>query len=265
MTAAVHIPARLEQKFLVSEATAQALTLAIAPFCHLDQNSGGSYTLRTLYFDTPRREFHQAKLRRDHDRVKLRARAYGDFAGGEPVTLELKRKTGALVRKTRVSCGADWVSEALGRSLPPPIGHAADPERHARVDRFAYFMVRHACEPTALLRYRREAFVSHVDAYARVTFDRDLMAYPTREFSLNFREERGVRLDGGHASGWVEGGGMLSPVLLELKCERLVPAWMASLVQTFQLSSTGFSKYSQAMDAFARRSFSNPTWSSTYA
>jgi hypothetical protein len=265
MSDATRIPARLEQKFLVSEATARALTLAIAPFCHPDENTSGPYTLRTLYFDTRSREFHQAKLRRDHDRVKLRARAYGDFTPGEPVTLELKRKTGVLVRKTRVLAGADWVAEALGRDVPPPFEDAVTAERRERLDRFAYVMVRKCCEPAAILRYRREAFVSHVDAYARVTFDRDLMAYPTRQFSLDFDEQRAFRLDGGHASGWAGGGGMLSPVLLELKCERLVPEWMASLVRAFQLSSTGFSKYSQAMDTFAQRSFARPTWSSTYA
>jgi hypothetical protein len=170
-----------------------------------------------------------------------------------------------LVRKTRVLAGADWVADARGRDVRPPTEDAAVAERRERLDRFAYVMVRKCCEPAAILRYRREAFVSHVDAYARVTFDRDLMAYPTRAFSLDFDEQRAVRLDGGHASGWAGGGGMLSPVLLELKCERLVPEWMASLVRAFQLSSTGFSKYSQAMDTFAQRSFARPTWSSTYA
>ena len=265
MSDRIRIPARLEQKFLVSEATALALTQAIAPYCHLDENTAGPYTLRTLYFDTRRREFHEAKLRRDHDRVKLRARAYGDFAPGEPVTLELKRKTGALVRKTRVTSEADWVAEALGRDAGPELVDAASRERRERLDRFAYVMVRKCCEPTAILRYRREAFVSHVDSYARVTFDRDIMAYPTREFSLDFREERALRLDGASDAGWAGGGGMLSPVLVELKCERMLPVWMAELVRTFHLSSTGFSKYSQAMDTFARRSFARPAWSSTYA
>lgn len=265
MSDAVRIPARLEQKFLVSEATAHALTLAIAPFCHPDENTNGPYTLRTLYFDTRSREFHQSKLRRDHDRVKLRARAYGDFTPGEPVTLELKRKTGALVRKTRVTSTTDWVSDALGRDLRNEAEDAITLERRERLDRIAYVMVRKCCEPTAILRYRREAFVSHVDSYARVTFDRDIMAYPTREFSLEFTEARGLRLDGGHDSGWAGGGGMLSPVLVELKCERMLPHWMAELVRAFHLSSTGFSKYSQAMDTFARRSFARPAWSSTYA
>jgi hypothetical protein len=255
MTVLPTIPARLELKFLITEAMAFRVREAITPVCDPDAHTGGRYDLRTLYFDTPQRHFHRAKLRRDADRLKLRARVYGGADEGPAadavVRLETKRKTGAFVRKDRTpTTPRHWVDAALGR--------------RAGAEAFAFEMLRHGAEPSVLVRYEREAYVSRVDPYARVTFDRRVRAQSKRSFDFDWDERRAVPLDAGRASGWRSGGGVLSPIVLELKSERQIPFWMASLIRRFDLERTGFSKYSRSVDQLTRRAFAQPAWRQTH-
>ena len=98
--------------------------------------------------------------------------------------------------------------------------------------------------PILHVRYRREPYVSDIDAYGRVTFDRGMR----------------YRLARGDHGLWVDDGAMAyyddpvsarspdSPVVLEIKTETLVPSWAVDLVRRFSLLQRGYSKYCYAVD-----------------
>lgn len=226
---------RLELKYFVTEATAQAIVQAIKPYCVSDEHNGeagAGYSIRSLYLDSPSLACFRAKERSDPDRVKLRARVY-DAAG--PVSLEIKRKRGDVVWKERASVPRkDWSEYAQG--FGPEL------KRGARaLERFTRLAAELAAEPKVLIDYEREAYASTFDGYARVTFDRKVRALACESWNVDDTGERStpvVVFDEEQPE---------ARVVLELKCEQFMPRWMADLIHDFDLRRVGFSKYNTAM------------------
>lgn len=226
---------RLELKYLVDEPEAERLRAQIAPYCRPDDHTVDrrGYEINTLYLDTPSRAFHRAKVDDDPYRYKLRIRTY---AGDGPANLEIKEKHLDVIRKSRVAVDASTVGEAVGGRGRSLSGSLAD-ER--RVERFAALAEHHGAEPVLVVRYYREAYESLLDGYARVTFDRELVAQPVTGWKLEG--------DGGPWRSFDDAwhvDGLRSPVVVELKCQTRMPWWMAALVRENGLQRVGFSKYS---------------------
>jgi len=177
---------RLELKYLLDEATAEKVRRAIQPFCVPDEHNGRmgrGYWISSLYFDSPRLAFFHANERADPDRFKLRARVYEP--GGD-VHLEIKRKRGDVVRKDRVIVeNADWVDATRGFGRPRYEG--ASQERV--LASFAQLLAQYGAEPRMVIEYEREAYASPRGEYARVSFDRRVSYFLTREHS--FESNRG--------------------------------------------------------------------------
>lgn len=227
------IPPRYEFKYLVDEQLVPALRSAIAPFCVPDRHSEASadrqYVITSLYLDTPDLAFHRAKVDRQLKRLKLRVRAYGGVSPSR-VFLEVKRKHDRLVRKTRALLAhPDWAG-LLGRDDDlQDVQGAGD---------FLAVKRAHAVRPTLLVRYRREAYLSVVDDYARVTLDRRLIYQSCDRFDLIGDEGSWAAQDDALATGLRVPG-----LVLELKATTRVPRWMTSMVRRLELVQTGFSKY----------------------
>jgi hypothetical protein len=97
-----------------------------------------------------------------------------------------------------------------------------------------------------------------VDQYARVTFDRQIVAQRTDDWSLEPDADHGCFFD-----DWWRPGFSGKPVLLELKCHARMPGWMVELAKRNDLERVSFSKYSvgiyltgrsMGQDLMARRS-----------
>jgi len=92
-----------------------------------------------------------------------------------------------------------------------------------------------------LTQYKRRAFFSTVDDYARVTMDVNMKYRVQNHYSLvpgssmaNYDNETI------YEKNCCSGPG----VILELKCNiGQVPLWMLDLISTFELQQQGFSKY----------------------
>lgn len=218
---------RLELKYHLTERQAEVIRRAIEPWCVPDAYNGPrGYMISSLYLDSPTLEFHRARLRNDRDRLKLRIRTYESTG---PAQLEIKRKVGKIIAKERTAVARDALLVENGDDEIADLFHTL---RH-----------RTGAEPRLTVRYLREAWTSRVDSYARVTFDRNILAAAARptDWTLHPTPDGSwSRLDrGGHLHD-----GVTSSVLLELKCEAFVPRWMSDLITRFELRSTGFSKYS---------------------
>ena len=246
---------RLECKYLIDERQAEQVRREIEPYCEPDRynshgaESGGvpGYPVWSLYLDSPDLAFHEAKQRGDAERLKLRVRTYenSDFA-----VLELKKRVSDVVEKERTRIDRGQVRDmALGRVIPLE----ADPETHRFLSRYARIANRYCVGPSLQLYYQREAYLSNVDQYARVTFDRRILAHRTEDWSLTPDADRWCPFD-----DWWRPDFSGRPVLLELKCQARMPGWMVELTKRNGLERVSFSKYSVGIYVTARQMGQDP-------
>lgn len=237
----IDIPDRYELKYLIPESQVDAVRRAIEPFCALDPNSAKSptheYAIQSLYLDTVKRDLYRISRERRARRWKARIRHYD---GSETVFLEVKNKDHDMVKKPRARVPlAGWV-ERVHQPLRPDAS-AAERLFHYRVER--YHLV-----PMLMVRYLREAWLSTVDSYARVTFDRRVVCQPWSDWSLDADPRNWVALDSERSMLGVPQG-----VVLELKCLSAVPRWLSNVVRAADLPKTRYSKYCKGVERlFAR-------------
>jgi hypothetical protein len=115
-----------------------------------------------------------------------------------------------------------------------------DEKSSKQVQTFLRTAISYDAAPKVHIQYRRYAWVSEVDEYARVTFDKDIRCKSTAGYDFNTIDMLNY-----------DGAPVVSPegdVVLELKCySSQVPLWMLDLIQTFQLHRISFSKYMTSM------------------
>jgi SPX domain protein involved in polyphosphate accumulation len=233
---------RLELKYVIDELRARIILSEILPYCRPDPHNppeaGLGYDIFSLYLETPSYSFYRAKMRNEPDRIKLRARTYSTTS---PVHLEVKRKCVEVIEKTRAAVKRRTSHEVL-RGYASPIDDT--PTQRSYIERFAYFSMLTGARPMVLVRYDREAYVSSVDRYARITFDRHVVAQRVDTWDLVGQESAWTSV----AGRWFWNGA-ISPVLLELKCETVMPHWMSRLIRRHDLRAQGFSKYCRGLEA----------------
>ena len=232
---------RYELKYRVTERQAVAIREWLQPIFsldrHIDPNLGG-YVVNNLYFDTlDLRFYHDTKFRK-LKRYKPRARYYG----GSPddyLMLEIKNKENNIVwKKRRRVTVDDWTKF---RHEGPVKGSGSV---FGLPDSFDELMVLTGAQPMMHVRYFREPWVSDIDEYGRVTFDRRLsfkLAHGSwniqaKDDEMTFYDDPVTTMDED------------SPVILEIKTESLVPFWAIELIRSFNLTQRGFSKYCYVID-----------------
>lgn len=239
---------RLEFKYLVDEMTTADIRRQIAPYCLPDKYSSQEatdrpgmkgYPINSLYLDTPSLAFHNAKERGDPDRIKLRIRTYSDTS---PAILEIKRRRRDVIDKTRGVVDRDRVKEIAH-------GMVVDPEQGGFLNEFGRLVATAGAEPKLSVKYEREAYVSQVDDYARVTFDRRIEVQSATEWDLSPEDEYWCSFD----EHW-QTNHYTVPVVMEIKCRTSsLPRWMIDLVRENALAQTSFSKYSIGIHLTRRR------------
>ncbi|MBK8253949.1 MAG: polyphosphate polymerase domain-containing protein [Polyangiaceae bacterium] len=236
------IPPRYELKYLITEDLVPSIRQTIRNTCKIDRYAGpdGTYRIRSLYFDTARYELFMANEHEQRDRFKVRARAYPGKTS--PVFLEVKRRVLDVIIKSRVAVPADkWLDVLAGKSeVIDQLPKGGREKAHVFLSR--YF--RHHLEPVLLVEYEREAYESQYDAYARATFDRNILAQEQRTLSLEADPHRWRPIDHRAQTRTNQ-----IVTVLELKFERRPPAWMSSLVRGYELSRYSFSKYCYGLQA----------------
>ena len=232
----IEIPDRYELKYLISESKVDAVRRAIEPFCVLDPYSARApnheYAIQSLYLDTEMRDLYRISRERSGRRWKARVRRYD---GSDTVFLEIKNKDNDMVRKSRAKIPSEgWVERVHG----PLHAEASRAERQ-----FCQRLERHHLIPMVMVRYMREAWMSTVDSYARVTFDYQVVCQPWSEWSLDADPRNWLALDSSTSMLSVPQG-----VVLELKCLSAVPRWLANMTRTVDLHKTRYSKYCKGIE-----------------
>lgn len=233
--------ARYEMKYVVDVRLKDAIRDFVRLFCRPDSNTDpqtGEYTVSTLFFDNYRRDCYLWNESKSVNRFKLRARCYGT-SENSPLFLEVKRRIGEVVDKSRATIRRGWNNiEDIVTGPRMPSGLV--PDHRTAFSEFERAFRMMDARPVLRLRYERESYMSENDAYGRVTFDRHLRYQPARDWTLP-GEGHWRSMDTSTATGRD-----YPAFILELKCTGDQPAWMAELMERFNLVRTDFCKFSTA-------------------
>jgi hypothetical protein len=236
---------RYELKYRLPPSLVAPVRDAIARYCVPDEAAAGeSYVISSLYLDTRDYRLYRETMEQAPRRFKLRIRRYETG----PCFLEIKRRLKDVIVKSRAAVpAAAWPALMLDPAVEAGLG--LPPRQRNDVARFVNTVLRIDARPAAVVRYRREAWVSEIDDYARVTFDHRIEGHPPDGWHVPVAD----------GPGWLpvdkpEKFGMpMSGVVLELKATTAVPYWMIDLVRRLGLKREGFSKYGSAIEAVVGR------------
>jgi hypothetical protein len=223
------LTSRFELKYWLHPSLLPAARAAIRPFVRADRHATATpvYPISSLYLDSPDLALYGATVEGRRDRFKLRVRSYSDREDA-PVYLEIKRRSGAAIRKTRVA-----VDRASARRLL--VGDRVCDGAIAEAREFDAAMRDVRAVPVMRVRYRREAYEDLHAASVRVTFDTHLSHHSTTGPDLG--------LDG---PGWCETP--TAGVILEIKFTGTCPSWAQAMVGALGLEQRSIPKYVMCVD-----------------
>lgn len=250
------IPAILERyelKYMVPISLVEPISEFVSAYCSLDKYSELSddsfYEVNSLYFDTSEFTFLKNRILKVENRFNMRIRSYGT-GKKPPYFWEIKQKKGDISRKYRVNIG-DCLDILYSHSHFKEMDFKGDDKKNA--DLFIQLHDSYDASPKVLTSYRRKAYISDIDLYARVTFDKELCY--TQADGLNLIPPRDKMLYYDNQDIFALG----CNVVLELKCLKgYVPQWMLDLIKKFDLERVGFSKYTNSLMDLFETSGNNP-------
>lgn len=233
---------RYELKYIITEETALQIKEYIKNICTLDKHvppGASGYIVNNLYFDTPDLKFYHDTKFRKLTRYKPRARFYGEKAT-DFIWPEIKYRSSSVIWKTRYQLPIERWPDIF---IPQP-SMRDEPVINRQLNTFDDVIYWYQAQPVIHVRYFREPYVTDLEEYGRVTFDRKLCCRSTRgSIELAYHEEDMLYYDDPVTTQNID-----SQVLLEIKVETLVPAWAIELIRRFNLTQRAFSKYCYGVD-----------------
>jgi hypothetical protein len=233
---------RLEYKYLVPLSYLDVIRRKIEPFVCLDQYAAKrpnkEYTVRSIYFDNARFQYYDEKIEGYKIRKKLRIRSYDEPSACSRVFLEIKRKMGNYIDKSRASVRFDdlhrlFATRDLQKYLASDNG---DLQAIEDAQRFFFHICRKSLKPVILVTYDREAFHYRFNPSLRLTFDKHLRCRQFPSLGSLFDEDQLTFP-------------MKEHCILEIKFSHGVPFWVKELIKDFRLGRYALSKYTICMDA----------------
>lgn len=224
-----------EVKFLIPEAIAEAalswarLNLMADP--NINPSKGDTYTVNSLYFDTPKLDVYQRNG--SFGRCKYRVRRY---ANETTLFLERKLKTRGLVGKRRTRVREEEIVF---------LNHSPAPANWTGYW-FQRRLLARQLEPQCQIAYQRVARVGQSAAgLVRLTLDRHVHCVRLTDVALP-KEVAGLTLIPDHA-------------ILELKFQGVMPEQFKTLMQDLELIPQAVSKYRLSIQAFGLDPSLNPS------
>ena len=237
---------RHELKYTIPYSYVEPITRFLLIYCDYDYYSTLSddrfYQVNSLYFDTRCHEFLKQRLFGKNGRFNMRVRCYGR-GNIAPYYLKIKHKHGITGVKYRAKAGEhEWPAILTDPDYRVQATESVQERRNKEL--FSRIACSYSIEPKILTQYRRRAFVSNVDEYARVTMDVDMRYRLQSHYGL-VSDEYMTNYD--NETIYSNGCNREASVILELKCNiGQVPAWMLDLIALFELKQQGFSKYASS-------------------
>lgn len=213
---------RSEKKYLISRSEAGMLEAEISKLLFSDSYSkDGSYTVRSLYFDSINNEDFLEKDAGVFYRKKIRLRSYGE--NDTVLKLELKEKNGDYQHKSSLLVNRE---EAI-MLQDGDFGFLLDRDDELAY-RFYTIMTLSAYRPAALIEYDRRAFV-YDEFSTRITFD---TAVRSSETDLDvFSKDTDWNMI------------MEDMTVLEVKYNEKLFAPISKVLRKYNIVNTSYSKY----------------------
>lgn len=249
---------RLEMKYVIPERRVPQLIALIRPHVALDpflaRLGKPSYPVTSLYFDSFDLESLFAKEAGWLSRRRIRLRTYADaFESGATAFFEIKRRHDFLVSKDRLPLmlptdDRSWIRPVVLRHLLK-LSREHDP---AAREEAIVLDAWHNLQPTAVVSYDREAYVSRIDPELRITVDRALRGIwnprtlkpraPLRQCGIHPTLPR-LMAYGSHNSAGPSPLRANEWVVVELKFASAIPRWLHQTIMTMNLERLAYSKY----------------------
>lgn len=228
---------RFEFKYPMSAAAARGALSALLRYGmvrdpYAIKTPDGSYTVTSLYFDTPGAEDYYDKVGGFLARKKIRVRIYDGMlcARTAPIALEEKAKYDMAVRKNRVSLTHDEY-DLLRTGIYAPI---AEPRKgDAEFLRILSLIIRGRMRPRIAVRYRRLPLILPNNTNMRITLDSELEACQTNDLRYT------------QAMRPVQRG----RTVMEVKYRGMLPAWFREVLSELGLRRDAFSKYALSLES----------------
>ena len=160
------LPLRHELKSLINRTQLEVLRRTVGHVLNLDPNAkknGGSYHIRSLYFDTVFDDALYDKIAGVKDRDKYRIRIYN--LSDKNIFMECKTKVGSLISKRSVKISRDLTEQLMAGD---PTGLESTQSGLLR-DVYREMRTR-LLHPAVIVDYEREAYI-HPAEEVRITFD----------------------------------------------------------------------------------------------
>lgn len=229
---------RYEIKYQTDERTAEAIRRVLRTRLEPDEFGAGpdlpTYSVHSLYLDSPGYDLCRATFHGERNRFKLRVRYYRDDPD-EPVYLEIKRRDDRCIRKQRALVGRGVLPRLLAGEFPA-LGHLVRPSARGIEDleAFCRLAVRLGVRPSAHVAYEREAWLSAGHNSVRVTFDREVRCEPVDAVNLT--------------TGFIRPTAVFpARVVLEIKFTDRFPDWLRDLVRLHSLTPCSAAKYADGL------------------
>ncbi len=226
---------RFEHKYVINEDIALGIRDFVSSYLELDSYGATqpnlSYSVHSLYLDSPDLRTYRETVNGDRNRYKLRIRYY-EKSDDSPVYFEIKRRVDRIIAKKRaiVHRGAAY---DLARGFIPSTDDLVYPGDGEQMDALLDFcrLVNHLrAQPKVHVSYLREAWIANGANKIRVTIDRNVQSEPqhTVAFAHDLRNPHDV---------------FGRKVILELKFTDRFPNWFMDLVRVFGLRAGSAAKY----------------------
>jgi SPX domain protein involved in polyphosphate accumulation len=231
---------RLEYKYLIPVSKFQKIRDAIIPYFVPDKfalkNKSKEYTVRSLYFDTPRLQYYFEKVEGAKNRKKVRIRVYDNYAAGTIAFLEIKRKNGEHISKFRAPLLYQDLDKLFEiRDVKNLIICNKSHKAIENAKMFLSYLIQDNLNPVSLVTYEREALVSKFDHSLRITFDKNLRFLSSAQYKNMFEEEKLQKV-------------LKDKVIIEIKFKNTMPTWLRDILIKYGLHRKSVSKYVICMD-----------------
>ena len=234
---------RWEVKYVVDRTTRTALERDLRAFMRPDAFAGndGTYTVRSLYFDSPDYMAFHSKVSGDAVRHKLRTRIYTDDPQQAAwVRLEVKSRILATIHKIACDVSRDEYQEIWAALQTHTLPHQDLLDLHPGVTEFFRLQKQYSMEPKVIVQYRRMAWERRELSRVRANFDDEIVA--SRQIDI-LGDLGGARrlLRYGHS-------------VFEIKVDGVMPYWLHMLTDKYALQNVAFSKFCYSIASEARTS-----------
>ena len=232
---------RYEVKFMIDFDTYKRLLKTLGPFITPDRNwkqQDGKYCIRSVYFDSPAKDFYKEKIEGENFRNKIRIRTYYSLNNEKSKTfLEIKKRYDKTLKKIKVRISEEDAKKFINRpDFSGDYIKNLDEKSIVILQEVATLATRFKIRPIVVVSYTRQAFIGRYSPNVRITFDSNLK-YKTREYELD--KKNLIRY-------------IIPPnfIIFEIKYSGMLPVWIPQIIGKYNLQHMSFSKYCKSVEKF---------------